>query len=379
MIIPYRVKETVKNIKYDSYKKQKRRTDLKNSDHIALFYMGALFPDRRTVQIYKQLQIAGYKCVLYFANYRKWVKAAFLHNWRYSELILKDGIIDYIPNQIEILCQSSFDKEPNIPCNKKLIVHDQIMHRLTELTGETFFYPIHFHPTKMRRDIERECLMSDVRNRCIGILFVGNTSSEYRKREKNLHEKYHIYSRPEVLNYVEKNCIDRVFVPKSFEDLCLKMKSKELEDKIVLVREFRLDEKQYFWVLSQSKYYLHCAGVDIPYCHNQIESMACGVVPISNFTQYYPDLVDGINCIAYQDLDQLKEICEDICSKKTRFTFEVLSNNVKEWYSNHYSFEEFTRRIKLSANSNSKAENYYIFKELSPALTFLDLHTSMHF
>jgi hypothetical protein len=60
--------------------------------------------------------------------------------------------------------------------------------------------------------------------------------------------------------------------------------------------------------LQRADFFLACPGSFIPLCHNQVESMAMGTVPILEHPEYFdPPLEDGINCLAFSGRKGLLE------------------------------------------------------------------------
>lgn len=380
MKIPYRVRQTFINIRLKKYRSLKRNFHNCENENIAVFYMGQLIPDRRTVQVYRQLTMSGYSCYLYFEGYKKWMKAAFLHNWRYSELLFENGFVTTFPSKFNLLVCSHFDS-PNIYCGSKIMrINDQIMDRLLTLRNKEFFYPILFHPTKMNLEFEKKALSSKIKNRKISIIFIGNVNIEYNKAQKNIHKKYNTYSRVEVLEFLEEKCKDLVFKPENIDELKKAIQSGSIESKIVIISNFRLNGEDYEKTLMQSCFFLHNTGVDIPFCHNQIESAACGCIPITNFAQYYPELKNEENCITYKNLDELAIKCRLICEKSIDSNhIQDMSFAIKEWYNKHFSFDSFKGKMGKFMSSGEKIADYYVFKELSPLLGWIDKHTFIHF
>jgi len=54
--------------------------------------------------------------------------------------------------------------------------------------------------------------------------------------------------------------------------------------------------------LAKADFFLACPGVGMPLCHNLIEALAAGTVPILQYAAYLPQpLEDGVNCLAFAD------------------------------------------------------------------------------
>ena len=70
-------------------------------------------------------------------------------------------------------------------------------------------------------------------------------------------------------------------------------------------KRFMLQLKRWLEALAKADFFLACPGVLMPLCHNVIESLVAGAIPILQYGSYLsPRLEDGINCLAFRDADQ---------------------------------------------------------------------------
>ncbi len=86
---------------------------------------------------------------------------------------------------------------------------------------------------------------------------------------------------------------------------------------------------------SKFKYYLCCPGVVMPLCHNIIEAMSVGTVPIIQ-KQYaevmYPNLVHLKNALIFENLEDLDHLIETHLFEITEENFEEMKKNVLAYY-----------------------------------------------
>lgn len=76
--------------------------------------------------------------------------------------------------------------------------------------------------------------------------------------------------------------------------------------------ENRISGDQWFTHLLSSDFFIACPGVNMPLCHNLIEAMACGCVPIIQFPELLPEpLEHQINCLAFSDEKSLVRLIEE--------------------------------------------------------------------
>ena len=58
----------------------------------------------------------------------------------------------------------------------------------------------------------------------------------------------------------------------------------------------------------QADFFLACPGTRMPLCHNLIEALSCGSIPIIQYHKYLtPELIDGENCLTFHDEDTLRQ------------------------------------------------------------------------
>jgi hypothetical protein len=84
--------------------------------------------------------------------------------------------------------------------------------------------------------------------------------------------------------------------------------------------------------LAKSDFFLCCPGVVIPQSHNAVEAMAVGTIPIIQYSEmFHPNLVHGVNCIAYRDEKELiayTNLCFEMCDLE----ITKLRNGVIDYY-----------------------------------------------
>ena len=121
-------------------------------------------------------------------------------------------------------------------------------------------------------------------------------------------------------------------------------------------------DRNYMYLYSISLFHLWTVGVWQPYCHNQIESMSCGAIPLFQDFPYYPGLINGFNCISYSDFSGLcNEVNKILEGNIPRNELLLMSSRINELYNTHYS----KKAIKLAfdsfvEDSNIIQEDYYI-------------------
>jgi len=81
-------------------------------------------------------------------------------------------------------------------------------------------------------------------------------------------------------------------------------------DKCVIVdtQKLRVEEKQWLPTLARANFFLCLPGMAMPVCHNAIEAMAVGTIPVTNYPEWFkPELKPGENCLVFEDEEDLVE------------------------------------------------------------------------
>ena len=66
--------------------------------------------------------------------------------------------------------------------------------------------------------------------------------------------------------------------------------------------KFDISSTQWFETISKSDFFLCLSGVELPMCHNSIEAMGLGTIPIISYNDwFFPPLEHGKNAIVFTD------------------------------------------------------------------------------
>ena len=84
----------------------------------------------------------------------------------------------------------------------------------------------------------------------------------------------------------------------------------------------------------------------MPMCHNIIEAMAVGAIPITNYPEWFdPKLIHMENCMAFASK---KDLVERVKAALTLSPEEVarMQRNVVDYYEQYLRAERFVRRVE---------------------------------
>lgn len=115
---------------------------------------------------------------------------------------------------------------------------------------------------------------------------------------------------------------------------------------------FRIDAGSWLDSISMGDFFLCPPGYVMPMCHNVIEAMAVGAIPVINYPEWLnPSLEDGINCVAFTDADDLVEKIDRILAMKPA-EISKMKTRVIEYYENQLEPSEFINKL-ISINGTN--------------------------
>lgn len=326
-----------------------------------LFDTQGLTINRRLAQVVLQFSDIGYTCLTKI-SLRDYLATS---NEDYSDIVLRNSK-PYKGQKYEILVCG---RGNNSSC--KQIVFDDNIKSFPEHINEKFFYPLIFHPKKILNNSEQyiQNLYEKSKDLRIGVVFIGNTNfNSYNSFKENIHNDYGMFTRLEVLEYIKTNFKDKIFRPGTREEFDLKYNDckKPLKDKIVIIDQIRISGEEYFDILYNSKYHLWTCGDAFPYCHNQVEGIACGAIPICETFKgkpLYNDMKNGINCLTFNKLEELDDIIKSVLRDKESSN-SISENAVRNVFLHNFSANAFEKKVVEFTESDIEEEKYYIHPKM---------------
>lgn len=134
--------------------------------------------------------------------------------------------------------------------------------------------------------------------------------------------------------------------------------SKKYLDKLVLMKwdSGAIAIEKWRSYLSASKFMWCAPGMTMPLCHNILEAMSVGVVPILNYADWLnPSLEDGKNCLVYETLEEIPDVIE----RALQITDEVYVNmqdEVCSYYHQYYESFNFEALSSLTILNETQAD-----------------------
>ncbi|WP_294303762.1 hypothetical protein [uncultured Chryseobacterium sp.] len=104
-------------------------------------------------------------------------------------------------------------------------------------------------------------------------------------------------------------------------------------------------------LLSYFNFYLCCPGVVMPLCHNVIEAMSVGTIPLiqKEYAEVmYPKLQHRTNAVIFKDLDELESILQNEIFNYSEQEILAMKTNVLKYYEEYLSPEGMVKNLNQS-------------------------------
>lgn len=215
-----------------------------------------------------------------------------------------------------------------------------------EQTADAITMPYFCHPDFYRLGLDRRARALRDGPRSIRVLFAGGINDE--KYQTGL--QFPIMNRTIVLRTAADALGESLLVIRSRDEVLRVLGGVTLPALFVLsentdesTRLHRATPRQYQTLLSRSDFFLAPPGVLMPHCHNIIEAMAVGAIPITNYGAYLsPPLEPDVNCIAFQTSDELTAQLRRVLSMPDA-EIRRMRANVLRYYESHLDPAAFGR------------------------------------
>lgn len=149
--------------------------------------------------------------------------------------------------------------------------------------------------------------VSVVQSRLGWVFFAGNVNPDLYDRA-GFETKYRIPNRYAVYQYIRQ----RTDV---LEDVFFDVKNENHRNRLFIhtLQRSSLEGERYPQYLSAFRFMICAPGVSMPLCHNVVEAMAYGCIPIFSYPEWLPDgLEHRRNCMIFRSLSELTEVLDEI-------------------------------------------------------------------
>jgi len=169
-------------------------------------------------------------------------------------------------------------------------------------------------------------------------------------------KKYpHLMTRLEGFQTIRNSDIDVLLINKR-DELDKFSENSTYLNRLVIVEvktSFPIKPEQWLQFVGQSDFFMCFSGTDYPICHNSIEAMAVGTIPIIAYGDWFdPQLEHGKNAIIYSDQDDLIQKIK-IVMKMSLKDIQELRRGVIEYYDNFLAKGYMARQYEQQVQSIS--------------------------
>lgn len=276
-----------------------------------------------------------------------------LHKKKYSKKLIDSGKIQFIDEkqmienseQIDYLWFDGGSSAGDCGTDRIKIKKQIHLSLSSRSIGGDLWLPYQVHP-------EMECVpilneSSLERERPFGIFFIGNVGPAY---ESDFVKSHHVMSRIQVLETLIQNVPNTI----RYENFDGNEEVDDFAKKCVFLPCYNQTTKRsnglipsdkYMHLLGKIDFVICTPGTYMPFAHNVIESMSQGCIPILEYGHYFsPKLVDGLNCLVYQDAESLNSAVNRAVDMSVKERIRM-RKEVCRYYRDHIKFSSFLSKV----------------------------------
>lgn len=208
-------------------------------------------------------------------------------------------------------------------------------------------------------------------SRKIRLFFAGNVDPTYYSsiQPQSILNDFKIMPRTMVIETVSSYLSNEKIDIKDWQQMELILNSNYRQKCIIIETNkinFNVPQTRWLEALAKSDFFICAPGVTAPLCHNAIESMSVGTIPITNYANwFFPSLEHLKNCIKFDTKEDLIKVLELVMSME-KSQIEQLRTNVIEYCEKYLSCDSFLANTIYSSKSELT-----VFMNL-PINTYLD-------
>ena len=216
-----------------------------------------------------------------------------------------------------------------------------------------FHIPMSFHPLMYHKNLWNKNLRIQ-KNRINSIFCYGNFDDKaYLEIERT---GFKVINRRKLYEFFQQQ--SEFYLIKNQENLTDILSEKPIGKYIFAEKYvYPLPMEEVQTTLSEFRFFLCCPGVVMPLCHNVIEAMSVGTIPIieREYAQVmYPQLQKGKNAIIFENIDDLKDILDKQLFNISEGDFKIMSDNVLQYYQDFLSPESVVENINQNLNRGAR-------------------------
>jgi hypothetical protein len=203
--------------------------------------------------------------------------------------------------------------------------------------------PFPMHPLQAETTPEQIAAYR-AKSRRMRVFFSGDTNHYGRNWVRYPRPKL---ARLHVINAIKENLPDQVAVLNSSDEL-QQLAASGYANKCVLTgsSDIRIEPGDWLSTLAMADFFLSPPGIVMPMCHNIIEAMAVGTIPITNYAEWLdPNLKHMENCIVFDDAEDLVAKMK-LAMQLDPGEIERMRASVIQYYEAHMRPDTFVQRVE---------------------------------
>jgi len=225
------------------------------------------------------------------------------------------------------------------------ILLDYAEHLSTSDFRKCLSFPYIMHPLIYHTQMHKEVARLREHPTAMRLFFGGNLDARLYDSSA-MQENYGKLSRLTVVDTLRR-CLDEEHLRgiRDQKDLLKVLGGKHGGFSWIANPELRIQSVEWLQVLAKCDFFLACTGVSKPMCHNCVEAMSVGTIPVLEYPEYFhPPLTDGENCLVFSGKESLIETVNKVFDLDEPAILK-LKLAVIDYYETHLSPEAFGQKI----------------------------------
>lgn len=329
-----------------------RESSLPIKEQIAVIHLSRLSSLRETfvLQILRLLRTLDYRVIYYVDSLD-----ALFYLARCSESVIADydlvlsRVLPAATDRCLLVCDNDIDSLVRMKWKAVLNIEFDLSKSRNELPN-SLHIPF---PDRSVGWLTHEIEKNRSQRKTIRVLFSGAYRG-YRDRgikrflgKMERHEVIEVFQRFPGTRVIEsKDDLDAVLAADNDGPFCC----------FVNTDKFRIPQEDWFSVLGRTQVFLCPPGVVHPVCHNAVEAMAVGTVPLINYHEWFhPRLTPDLNCLAFSDEAELTARLEWLMSIDNEKLLSI-SRAARAYYDEYLNPEIFAGKLRDRISEDKSGE-----------------------
>ena len=203
-------------------------------------------------------------------------------------------------------------------------------------------YPV--HPLLSGADLPDRLDRLRQNRKSLRLFFSGDTKNYFRNR---VHYPNSKLPRLEVIGTLLEDPDIRPIHADSEITLRNRFEGEHSNDCVIVdTDKMWIDPSEWLPYMSKSDFFICPPGYTMPMCHNVVEAMAVGTIPVINYPEWFnPTLKHMENCIVFGDRADLVDRIKAVLAMD-QAEVDELRKRVIDYYENHLNPGKFIRQIE---------------------------------